>query len=97
MPDSTWLIYAAQEGEYYWALFYNTLTNYAWLHRYTLGENLSDLWTLYRVPDPAVPARYWSHPWHTAVESVPATKIDYTIPFGPYRLHIHDGHKTLQL
>lgn len=97
MPDSTWLIYAAQEGEYYWALFYNTLTNYAWLHRYTLGENLSDLWTLYRVPDPAVQARYWSHPWHTAVESVPATKIDYTIPFGPYRLHIHDGHKTLQL
>jgi hypothetical protein len=97
MPDSTWMIYVAQEEDRYWILFYKPITSYAWLNSYSLGDNPAHFWTLYRVPDPAVQARYWSHPWHTAVESVPATKIDYTIPFGPYRMHIHDGHKTLQL
>lgn len=97
LPDSTWLIYAAQEGDNYWVLHFKPATNYVWLQRYGLGDNPGNQWTLYRVPDPAMQPRYWSHPWHTAVEAVPAPQIDYTIPFGPYRLRIHDGHKLLQL
>ena len=97
MSDSTWLIYAKQEGDYYWLLFYNPDSMYARIHRHTLGDNPNSIWTLYRVPDPAAQPRYWSHPWHTAVEAVPVPPIDYAIPIGPYRLHIHNGHKSLQL
>lgn len=97
LPDSTCLIYAAQEEDRYWILYPKSESTMAEINWYRLGDNPNHLWTLYRVPDPNVQARYWSHPWHTAMESVPAPHIDYTIPFGPYRLHIHDGQKTLQL
>jgi len=97
LPDSTCLIYAAREEDRYWIIYPKSESTVAEINWYRLGDNPNSLWTLYRVPDPDAQARYWSHPWHTAVEVVPVPHTDYTIPFGPYRLHIHDGQKTLQV
>lgn len=43
MPDSTWMIYVAQEEDRYWILFYKPITSYAWLNSLLFGRQSCSL------------------------------------------------------
>lgn len=101
LQDSTWLFFAAQDGEDYWMMYQKMMDYNAWLSDYTLGDNPNNGWSLYALPDPHETIHWWSYPVTHAVVTVNGewlrVKSEWRIPFGNYELIITNGQKKLRL